>query len=54
MSADGTIELTPVDRGMFRFAFFLKDGTDLEFRKVELRIPIFAAVKPQSYQAAII
>lgn len=55
VTADGMVVLTPVQVGKFKFAFVLMDGTNLDFGKLEVKIPMFSRehVIPPSYQAAI-
>lgn len=53
VTAEGMIVLTPIKRGKFDYAFSLTDGTDLQFGKLELKIPMFSHAPPPSYQAAV-
>lgn len=53
VTAEGMIVLTPVKSGNFSYAFSLMDGTELQFEKLELKIPMFSLAQPPSYQAAV-
>lgn len=52
VTADGMIELRPEDP-LMKFALVMAEGGELEFSKLQFRIPMFSNHKPPTYQSAV-